>query len=262
MGRGVTRVGWVAARAGIREGRAVRRDRAAFTLVELVVAISVVGVLIGLSMLALNSARDRASQTKCMANMRQTQTGIALMGGKDGLLPFASFIPFQADGPAKPFQDMMFALSDAAGVPRPVKTKTMTSKGWWIYDVAPIFQCPRDLGYTVDAKTVADMGYDAAFPFAKQVFMSADYVPGAQMTKLDRRGMDREVVRRTVTGIWDQAPWTPVLDELWQWHNYKSRTAYGNAAYIDGSVRQSDWGTAAQRERWAELVNLAVPGNK
>lgn len=232
--------------------------RRAFTLIELLMAIGIIGVLIGLSLIALNSGRDKAAQLKCMSNMRQVQSGIALLGGKDGLLPFASFIPFQADGPAKPFQDMMFALSDASGVARPTKTTMKTSKGWWIYEVAPIFQCPRDRGGTVDPKVVADMGYDAGFPFAQQVFMSADYVPGTQMTKLDRRGMDSETVRRTITRLWDQAPWTPVLDELWQWHNYKSKTAYGNASYIDGSVRKSDWGTTQQKSRWDELVEQAT----
>lgn len=234
----------------------------AFTLLELLMAIAAIGVLIGLSMVALNSSRDKATQWKCMSNMRQTQMGIGLMGGRDSLLPFASFIPFQADGPAKPFQDMMFALSDAIGVGKPVKTGGKTSKGWVLYDVAPNFQCPRDVGYTVDAKIVEDMGYDAAHPFARQVFMSADYVPGGQMTKLERRGMDPEVVRRTVSRVWEQAPWVPVLDELWQWHNYKSRTAYGNASYVDGSVRKSDWGTNAQKQRWAELMQQVLPGDK
>mgnify|MGYP001239202657 FL=1 len=233
--------------------------RAAFTIVEILIVICVVAALVALGLVALNSSRDKASQLKCMANMRQTQTGITLMGGKDGLLPFATFIPFQVDGPAKPFQDMMFALSDAAGVAKPVRTSAKTSKGWWIYDVAPTFQCPRDRGYTVDAKVVEDMGYDAAHPFAQQVFMSADYVPCAQMRRLAARGTDPEVVRRTITRVWEQTPWIPVLDELWQWHNYKSKTAYGNASYMDGSVRRSDWGTTQQRERWAELVNAAVP---
>jgi len=237
-------------------GFAARKQ--AFTLVEVLIVIAIVAVLIGLSMVALNAARDKTFQLKCMSNMRQTQSGIALMGGKDSLLPFASFIPFQTDGPAKPFQDMMFALSDAVGVAKPVKTGTKTSKGWWLYDVAPNFQCPRDVGNTVDAKVVETMGYDADFSFAKQVFMSADYVPGASMTKLERRGMDQEVVRRSMTRTWEQTPWIPVLDELWKWHNYKSTTAYGNASYIDGSVRRSDWGTVEQQKRWGELMNQAI----
>lgn len=227
--------------------------RSAFTLVEILVSIAVLAILIGLLLVTLNSVRDRASQTKCMANMRQVQMGITTMGGTDGLLPFASFIPFQADGPAKALEDMMLALSDATGVARPARTTTKTSKGWWLYDVAPIFQCPRDLAFTVDAKTVTDLGYDAAYPFAQQVFMSADYLPGTLMSHLSRRTTNPDAVRRTTTQIWEQAPWTPVLDEMWQWHNYKSIRAYGNASYIDGSVRRSDRGTPSQQQRFEEL---------
>lgn len=235
-----------------------RMRQPGFTILELLMAIAIVGVLIGLGVVSLNSARDKAAQVKCTANMRQVQAGLIIMGGKDGLLPFATFIPFQADGPAKPFQDMMFALSDATGVALPVKTSTKTSKGWWVYDVSPVFQCPRDRAGTVDPKVVKDLGYDAAFPFAQQVFMSGDYVPGAQMTRLERRGMAPDTVQRSITQIWEQTPWIPVLDELWQWHNYKSRTAYGNASYIDGSVRQSSWGTIEQQKRWTELAEKAV----
>lgn len=53
--------------------------RRAFTLIELLIAIGVVGVLIGLSLIALNSGRDKAAQLKCMSNMRQVQSGIALL---------------------------------------------------------------------------------------------------------------------------------------------------------------------------------------
>ncbi|MBS0188219.1 MAG: hypothetical protein JSS51_09125 [Planctomycetes bacterium] len=89
--------------------------------------------------------------------------------------------------------------------------------------------------------------------------MSADYVPGGKMSMLARRGMAPDAVRRTITRLWEQAPWVPVLDELWQWHNYKSTTAYGNASYIDGSVRRSDWGTEQQKKRWEEAADAAIP---
>ncbi|MBS0190099.1 MAG: type II secretion system protein [Phycisphaerales bacterium] len=239
---------------------ASRRHRG-FSLVELLVSLAVIGVIISLVLVALSSARDRAAQVRCMANMRQVQAGIALMGGKDGLLPYASFIPVQADGPSRSFQDMMFALCDATGVARPVDTGVKTSKGWRVYTVSPVFQCPRDKANTVDVKTLEDLGYAPEFPFAQQVFMSADYVPGGKMSMLARRGMAPDAVQRTITRLWEQAPWVPVLDELWQWHNYKSRTAYGNASYIDGSVRQSDWGTVEQRKRWSEQLSHFLPGD-
>ncbi len=61
------------ARDGIRRSskQSVRRARAAFTLVELLVVISIIGVLVAILLPALSRARESARDSTCKSNLRQ-----------------------------------------------------------------------------------------------------------------------------------------------------------------------------------------------
>lgn len=67
--------------------------RLKFTLVELLVVISIIILLAGLLLPALKSAKDKASQIKCAGNLRQTGYGfISYTGDYNGYFPY-SHIP-------------------------------------------------------------------------------------------------------------------------------------------------------------------------
>jgi prepilin-type N-terminal cleavage/methylation domain-containing protein len=58
-----------------------------FTLVELLIVISIIGILVALTMPAVNSAREAGRRATCSNNLHQMATGCLLMESKYGYFP-------------------------------------------------------------------------------------------------------------------------------------------------------------------------------
>ncbi len=61
----------------------VSLKRSAFTLVEMLVVITIIAILIGLLLPALNSAREAARSAQCKANLRQIGIGLLMHADRD-----------------------------------------------------------------------------------------------------------------------------------------------------------------------------------
>lgn len=68
--------------------------RRAFTLIELMVVVTVIGILVGVLVPALSSARASAKRTACASNLRQIGSGLQMyMSANRDRFPHASFMP-------------------------------------------------------------------------------------------------------------------------------------------------------------------------
>lgn len=106
----------------------------AFTLVELLVVITIIAILIGLLMPALARSKAKAYNTACLNNLRQLAIATRLYAAdNDDRLPSAEILPTQPIDPANPLPRICDALASYVG-------KNNGSPG----TSATVFKCPRD----------------------------------------------------------------------------------------------------------------------
>jgi prepilin-type N-terminal cleavage/methylation domain-containing protein len=104
--------------------------RGGFSLVELLVAIGIVGLLVGLLLPAMQSARESARRVVCQNNLRQIATAILVYEQGHGRLPMATLVK---TAPTDPCTDCFNPWNEARG--------SVTAAGEqgtsWMLDILP-----------------------------------------------------------------------------------------------------------------------------
>lgn len=108
------------------------RRSAAFTLVELLVTLTIVAVLLGMILPALSSAREMGRRATCLNNMRQLSLGMTMFADENN----GQFPPY------------VYELTAVPGSSYPAFTVNFKS-GWAMTDTGPIVNpaillCPSD----------------------------------------------------------------------------------------------------------------------
>jgi prepilin-type N-terminal cleavage/methylation domain-containing protein/prepilin-type processing-associated H-X9-DG protein len=232
------------------------KDRAGFTLIELLTVIAILGLLVALLLPALSAAKQKASQSRCLGNLRQIGLGMAVyLNDNNDVFPgMASQIYGFQSG------DWIYWRTNSAVYPPFERGPIARCCG---SSARTLFRCPLDLS---DSDRLAQAGPGGPYLFSysftgygledgvnlgmASVFTGeAPALTSAPFKHSSIRDPSRKIMLAEEPGslqpndtpvgwllVIQDGRWVPDTDVLTQRHSGKA-----NVAFADGRAQAVDW---------------------
>lgn len=212
------------------------RRKKKFTLVELLVVISIIAILAGLLLPALNQVKKKARAIDCMNNMRQIQFGsIGYSNDSSGWL-----LPYNAPTPARTTGAFWPALGWSYITGKPSKD-SWGSYGYY-YDNSPIFYC-KDYSNASDAKRTGN--YLTYYSYKINLNVGANGTDGSstlvRLTSVKNPSRKFNFMEGYTAYVYVSGFWTWVTRPVFI---HGGRNVYSNLGTTSNSIMDADFEAA------------------
>lgn len=208
----------------------------AFTLVELLLVISIIAILVSITIPALGSSRETSRRLKCLTNLKGIGVGFAVyITDSKELLPEVS--PLQNPGAQANDPALFEVLSQYLDVPQPEREDPSNPDSSYTR-VSEVYKCPSDR-----------TGRDATRNFEpvwRSFGFSYQYPPGEFMWAFGQSYLrEKPKAQQGVSLAWRQPQWRdlPILTDYDDWHTARRGGVPRNALYL--ADWSADWAKAS-----------------